>query len=119
MRRSLACLVLGLLAVVPGSCRQQPAGAVTVTVIGGEPKMRDPAVGPLSAPEAVLVGNVAQGLVSFDAGGNIIGGLAERWNVSDDGMSYIFRLAAAKWPDGRPVTAQQVAKLFKRVIGPR
>ena len=49
----------------------------------------------------MLVGNVAQGLVRFDAGGNIVGGLAERWNVSDDGLSYIFRLAATEWPDGR------------------
>jgi len=119
MRRFLAFLALAAAAVIPGSCRQQPAGAVSVTVIGGEPKLRDPALGPLSAPEAVLVGNVAQGLVSFDSGGNIVGGLAERWNVSDDGMSYIFRLASAKWPDGREITAQQVARLLKRSIGPR
>src|SRR5438270_5999497 len=119
MRRFLAFLALAALAVIPGSCRQQPAGTVSVTVIGGEPKLRDPALGPLSAPEAVLVGNVAQGLVNFDAGGNIVGGLAERWNVSDDGMSYIFRLASAKWPDGHEITAQQVARLLKRSIGPR
>jgi peptide/nickel transport system substrate-binding protein len=88
-------------------------------VIGGAPKVSDPALGPLSAPDAVLVGNVAQGLVSFDAAGNIVGGLAERWNVSDDGMSYIFRIADTKWPDGRRVTAQQVARLLKREIAPR
>jgi oligopeptide transport system substrate-binding protein len=119
MRRFLAYLALVALTLIPGACRQKPAGAVTVTVIGGEPKIRDPALGPLSAPESILIGNVAQGLVSFDAAGNIVGGLAERWNVSDDGMSYIFRLAATKWPDGRPVTAEQVARLLKRTIGPR
>src|SRR5439155_17383428 len=100
-------------------CKQQPAGAVSVTVIGGEPKLRDPALGPLSPPDAVLVGSIAQGLVRFDASGNIVGGLAERWNVSDDGLSYIFRIASTKWTDGRPVTAPQVAKLLKRAIGPR
>ncbi len=119
MRRFLAYLALAAVALVPGSCRQQPAGVVSVTVIGGEPKLHDPALGQLSAPEAVLVGNVAQGLVSFDAGGNIVGGLAERWNVSDDGMSYIFRLASAKWPDGRDITAEQVARTLKRQIGTR
>ena len=51
--------------------------------------------------------------------GNIVGGLAERWNVSDDGLSYIFRLAAGEWPDGRKITAQQVARLLKRQIAPR
>ncbi|MEO8454974.1 MAG: ABC transporter substrate-binding protein [Sphingomicrobium sp.] len=119
MRPTLAYLALAALAVVPGSCRQRPAGAASVVVIGGEPKLRDPALGALSAPDAVLVGSVAQGLVRFDYAGNIVGGLAERWNVSDDGMSYIFRLAATRWPDGRPVTAQQVAKLLKRAVGPR
>jgi peptide/nickel transport system substrate-binding protein len=119
MRRLLTCLALAALALIAGSCRQQPTGAVSVTVIGGAPKLRDPALGPLSAPDGVLVGNVAQGLVQFDAAGNIVGGLAERWNVSDDGMSYIFRLAAAKWPDGRPINAPQVARLLKRSIGPR
>src|SRR3982750_2462990 len=119
MRRFLAFLALAALAVIPGSCRQQPAGTVSVTVVGGEPKLRDPALGPLSAPEAVLVGNVAQGLVSFDAGGNIVGGLAERWNGSDDGLSYIFRLASGEWPDHRKITAQQVARLLKREIGQR
>ena len=31
-------------------------------------------------------------------GGNIVAGLAERWNVSDDGLSYIFRIASTEWP---------------------
>ena len=48
--------------------------------------------------------------------GNIVAGLAERWNVSDDGLSYIFRLAATDWPNGRKVTAQQVARILKRSI---
>src|SRR5207248_3414640 len=119
MRRLPALLFLSALALASAGCKQQPAGAVSVTVIGGEPKLRDPALGPLSTPDAVLVGSVAQGLVRFDGGGNIVGGLAERWNVSDDGLSYIFRIASTKWPDGRPVTAQQVAKLLTRAIGPR
>jgi peptide/nickel transport system substrate-binding protein len=119
MRRLIALLPLAALALAPAACKPQPEGAANVVVIGGGPKLRDPALGPLSAPDAVLVGAVAQGLVRFDAGGNIVGGLAERWNVSDDGLSYIFRLAATKWPDGREVTAQQVAKLLNRAIGPR
>ena len=46
-------------------------------------------------------------------------GLAERWNVTDDGLSYIFRLQSIEWPDGRKVTAQQVARLLKRQIASR
>jgi peptide/nickel transport system substrate-binding protein len=85
-------------------------------VIGGDPKVSDPAAGPLTAPDAVLLASVAQGLVRFDASGNIVGGLAERWNVSDDGLSYIFRLASSDWSNGRKMTAQQVARVLKRTI---
>ena len=119
MRRLLALLLIPALALGMPGCRQKPEGRVDVVVIGDEPRLRDPALGPLAGPDAVLLQNVAQGLVRFDAGGNIVGGLAERWNVSDDGLSYIFRIAAMDWPDGRKITAQQVARLLKRQIGPR
>jgi oligopeptide transport system substrate-binding protein len=119
MRRFFALLPLVALALAPAACRQQPTGAVRVIVIGAQPAMRDPAQGPLSAPDAVLLENVAQGLVAFDSAGNIVPGLAERWNVSDDGLSYIFRIASSEWSDGRKITAQQVARLLKRQLAGR
>jgi peptide/nickel transport system substrate-binding protein len=112
----LALALIALAAIGPGACRPQPKGTIEALVIGGKPRLRDPAQGPLAPPDAVLAENVAQGLVRFDANGNIVPGLAERWNVSDDGLSYIFRLAATQWPDRRKLTAQQVAKILKRSI---
>jgi oligopeptide transport system substrate-binding protein len=119
MRRVLALLLISALMVAPAACRRQPQGALKTIVIGGDPKLRDPFLGPLPAPDAVLLENVAQGLVRFDASGNIVGGLAERWNVSDDGLSYIFRLASMQWPDGKKITASQVARLLKRQLAER
>lgn len=118
MRRILPLLMLAALAVTPG-CRKQPEGAVKVVVIGATPALHDPAEGPLPYSDQMLLANVAQGLVRFDAGGNVVGGLAERWTVTDDGLSYIFRLAATNWPDGRKITADQVARLLKRAIAAR
>jgi len=119
MRRFAALLAIAAVALGPAACRKQPEGAVKVLVIGGAPQLRDPAAGGLSEGDKVLLSNAAQGLVGFDASGNIVGGLAERWTVSDDGLSYIFRIASANWPDGRKITADQVARLLKREIGPR
>ena len=119
MRRLLALLLIPALALIPSACRKEPEGTVKVIAIGGEPKMRDPASGPLATPDAVLLMNVGQGLVRFDASGNIVGGLAERWNLSDDGVSYISRLASAEWPDGKKITAEQVAKILQRNLAPR
>jgi oligopeptide transport system substrate-binding protein len=119
MRRLVNLLLIPALALVPAACRDQPQGAIKAVVIGAEPKLRDPTLGRLSPGDAVLLQNVAQGLVRFDSAGNIVGGLAERWNVSDDGLSYIFRLASTQWPDGKKVTAEQVARLLKRELAPR
>ena len=118
MRRALAVLMLAAL-FGTGGCRKQPEGAVKVIVIGGKPELRDPALGPLSRGDQLLLANVAQGLVRFDASGNIVAGLAERWTVTDDGLSYIFRLSSATWPDGKKITADQVARLLKRELAAR
>ncbi|MBW8783083.1 MAG: ABC transporter substrate-binding protein [Novosphingobium sp.] len=119
MRRLLSLLLIPAVALAPAACKPQPQGEIKVVVIGAEPKLRDPALGPLPPSDAVLLQSVAQGLVRFDASGNIVPGLAERWNVSDDGLSYIFRIAAMKWPDGQKITAQQVARLLKRQLAGR
>jgi peptide/nickel transport system substrate-binding protein len=114
--RALALTLLVAFALGSSACREDNQGTARVVVIGGEPRIRDPAQDSLSAPDAVLLANVAQGLVRFDANGNIVGGIAERWAVTDDGLSYIFRLADAHWSDGRKVSAQQVARSLKRSI---
>jgi peptide/nickel transport system substrate-binding protein len=98
-------------------CERQREGAVTVAVIGETPRIVDPAARRLTHGEAVLLNNVAQGLVRFDARGQVEPGLAERWNVSDDGLSYIFRLASEEWSDGRKITARQVARILRQAIG--
>jgi oligopeptide transport system substrate-binding protein len=112
-----AALALVACAAFASGCERQPDGVVQVIAIGGDPALANPRLGPLDPSEAVLVTNVAQGLVRFDALGQIEPGLAEAWNVSDDGMSYIFRLASGQWPNGREISADHVAGLLRRLIG--
>ena len=116
-RRSFLAMLSLLLACSAAACDPKERGKTEVTVIGADaPAVVDPASGPLTEPQAVLLSNVAQGLVRFDASGQIVPGLAERWNVTDDGMSYIFRLQAGQWANGRKITAEQVARLLRRQI---
>ena len=102
-----------------GGCRDRNTDALDVMVIGeAPPTIQNPTDGPLSPAQKVLMASVAQGLVRFDARGQIEPGLAERWNVSDDGLSYVFRLSAGKWPDGRTIQARDVARLLTRTLRP-
>ncbi len=44
-------------------------------------------------------------------------GVAERWEVSPDGLVYTFQLrATAKWSDGTPVTAQDFVASYRRIL---
>jgi peptide/nickel transport system substrate-binding protein len=77
-----------------------------------------PAREPLDPASAFLIENTAEGLVRFDAGGDIEPGLAQSWILSDDGLRYTFRLARLSWPDGSRVTAEQVVQRLKAAGGP-
>lgn len=120
MRISISRLSLGIAAIAAAAattgCQRKAEGVVQVVVIGAQPRLAEPEAGSLSAGDAVLIDNAAQGLVRFDARGQIEPGLAEAWNVSDDGLSYIFRLANGNWANGRKITADQVAKMLRRTL---
>lgn len=117
MLRRLAA-TLFLLTALSG-CNRAEDAAISVSVIGGTARAADPNTAILDAPAAVMTGALMQGLVQFDAQGQIEPALAERWIVTDDGLSYIFRLRRAKWSDGGDVTAAQVAKSLRASLSPQ
>ena len=104
------------LALLAGACGEDRASdaPLAVSAIGGPARAGDPSAALLDPPQRVLLDAVAQGLVRFDAAGQIVPALAERWIVIDDGRSYIFRLREAQWPGGDPVTAEQVVRVLRR-----
>lgn len=57
------------------------------------------------------------GLVALDAQGEVIPALADRWIVTDDGRSFIFRLRDGAWPDGRELTAETARRALLEAIG--
>ncbi|HSM71607.1 MAG TPA: peptide ABC transporter substrate-binding protein [Anaerolineales bacterium] len=62
---------------------------------------------------------IFSGLVAFDPQLNLTPDLAESWDVSNDGMTYIFHLREnAKFHNGRRVTAQDFVYSFERAASP-
>lgn len=93
---------------LPG-CRQSEDGPLIISAIGRPPSLANPNRTLLDPPAAMLTTAVAQGLVRLDPAGQIEPALAQSWTVTDDGTSYIFRIARAEWAGGGDVTAEQVA----------
>ncbi len=91
---------------------------VTMSVIGSKLSLVDPNRGPIDGEEALMLGATAQGLVAFDADGQIEPALAERWIMTDDGLSVIFRIRRTQWADGRPVTSAEVAGRLRSALAP-
>ncbi|WP_233991992.1 ABC transporter substrate-binding protein [Porphyrobacter sp. AAP82] len=90
-------------------------GAVAVAIIGTPAGMFDDGV--RLAPAAQLLrGATHEGLVALDQSGQVVPAIAERWIVSDDGLSYIFRLRDSSWPDGEEITAPEVRDQLRRTM---
>ncbi len=97
-------------------CSDKDGGPVVVSVVGTRDSFTTP-LQHLPDPAAKLILEAtAQGLVAFDAGGEILPALAQRWIVQDDGRSYIFRLRRAQWANGERVSARDVARLLSARI---
>lgn len=85
---------------------------------GAEPESLDPAK-IQGVPEHRIFETLFEGLIVYDpqtADG--IPGLAESWEVSEDGMTYTFKLRKANWSDGTPITADDVVYSWLRLLAP-
>ncbi|MTI95916.1 MAG: peptide ABC transporter substrate-binding protein [Firmicutes bacterium] len=61
--------------------------------------------------------HLSEGLVRY-SGGEIIAGVAEDWEISEDGLTYTFFLRDSVWEDGEPVTAYDFEYAFLRFLSP-
>ena len=83
-------------------------GAVVETI--------DPALN-TAVDGSTIIGNAFEGLVRLDDKDKAIPGVAEKWEISEDGKTYTFHLREnAKWSDGQPVKASDFEYAWKRVL---
>lgn len=117
IRRFFLGAAIAAAAAAAGGCDKPAGGPVAVSAIGEPPELANPNTEPLDPASALLTELTAQGLVRFDAAGQVEPALAQSWIVSDDGLRYTFRIARTTWPGGAPVTAEQVAARLRAAIG--
>ena len=68
---------------------------------------------------ANVLRDIGEGLLTYSSSGAIVGGVAESWALSDDGLTYTFILRPdAKWQNGTPVTASDFVSSFRHLVSP-
>ncbi|WP_337103889.1 peptide ABC transporter substrate-binding protein [Paenibacillus sp. YIM B09110] len=83
-----------------------------------EPPSLDPALMEDNVSGTVATG-IYEGLTRKDESGKTVEGMAESWEVSEDGKTYTFKIRSdAKWSNGDAVTANDFEFSWKRVLDP-
>ena len=85
--------------------------------IGAEPKTWDPTLSSETLSEYLTI-SMFEGLTRQVEDG-IEPGVAETWDISDDGLTYTFHLRESNWSDGTPVTAHDFEYTWKRMCDPK
>ncbi|SFF85691.1 peptide/nickel transport system substrate-binding protein/oligopeptide transport system substrate-binding protein [Novosphingobium sp. CF614] len=112
---------LGRLALSSGAalflaaCGSADNSALDVAVIGAPDDPFQGGVRLTTAGQLVRAATV-EGLVAFDEQGRVIPALADRWIVTDDGQSYIFRLREGNWANGDPITGDSARKAIEAAL---
>ncbi len=96
-----------------------PPAELTI-INGAEPESLDPALA-LSIEDLRVTMPLFEGLTRNDpVTARPIPGLAERWEITADGRTYLFYLRTnAVWSTGEPITAEDVAFSWRRALDPR
>lgn len=136
MKKKLTCLlaVLMVISMLAGCGSKAPAANDTPAANGDAPAesgkfLRVSMAGapadlnPLTCSTtegSELLGCMYEGLVRQNADGQILpgSGLAEKWDISEDGLVYTFTLRDAIWSDGSAITAEQFAYAWEKVLNP-
>lgn len=95
----------------------KPEGNVLRYVMSGEPETLDPNMNNYASSSNVLL-NLFTGLYQYSADGSgVEPACAESYTVSDDGLTYTFKLKEGlKWSDGSPLTAADFEYSWKREL---
>ncbi len=97
------------MALIAGMGMAQAANTDITVAMQLEPPHLDPTSAAAGAIDNVVYSNIFEGLTRFMGDGSVVPGLAESWTVSDDGLTYTFKLhSGVKFHDGTTMDAEDV-----------
>ena len=117
----VAVVLLGMLVsqFYAGSTSESTSLVTLNRGLNGEPESLDPHKFRSNQAGNVLR-DLREGLVVFSPKGQLTGGVASHWKVTEDGLEYVFYLRPdARWSNGELLTADQFVSAFRRLIDPQ
>lgn len=122
MKRKMLALisVLLVLSLFTGCFSDTTSGGNKVIriVSGGEPGSLHPSLAQ-GTHESIILDHVFEGLMKRDENGNLVEGVAEKYEVSEDKLTYTFTISKdAKWSNGDSVTAEDFEYSWKHALNP-
>lgn len=116
---SLALLLSGCSSGKTESGATQPDAAKEMVLnvnLGADPRTLDPSLNDAIDGSHVL-NNTYEGLTR-EVDGKLENAMAEKIDVSEDGLIYTFHIRDAKWSDGKAVSAKDFEYAWKRELNP-
>src|SRR5689334_15219188 len=115
----IVVLLMALSASIPAVMAQDTPSTVTMAFVEGEPGSLDPVVAD-TINDFLVLRNVYEGLVTYDPKTlQPMPSLAEKWDISADGLTYTFHLrSGVKFHNGRVLTAKDVKYSLERLANP-
>lgn len=93
----------------PDTTVVQTRGGTYVEGVAGYPHLINPLFSHFNDIDRDLCALIFEGLTRIDERNEVVPLLAERWQVSEDGLTYTFYLRdSVRWQDGEPFTADDV-----------
>lgn len=117
----LAKVILWLFVVLSSNCVAQSASAQDQLTLGVplEPPNLDPTSGAAAAVDSIVYGNIFEGLTRITQSGDVVPALAESWETSPDGLTYVFHLRRGiHFHDGSDFDANDVKFSLDRALAP-
>ena len=117
MKKLLTILAMLVFILSCGSKGGSSSNTFTLNITA-EPESVDPQLSTDVAGSDVLT-FISEGILKRDKDGKVVGGLAEKWEVSEDGLKWTFHLRdGIKWSNGDPITAKDFKAGWLRALDP-
>ena len=91
MKRFIALTLVAVIMLSCCSCTVKGSGKSIAYPISASPSTLDPQFAK-DIEAQMIINNIFEGLVRLDSEGNVVSGIAEDWDISDDELTYTFHL---------------------------